>query len=57
MPVFDYEDGEFLHIVSGHMAVDFDGNPMIRLSDNTVMDMDSGDIHMISSWPSGEGGD
>ena len=32
------------------MAIDSDGNYMMRMSNNMVMDMDSGDIHMISSW-------
>ena len=33
---FDYEDGDFLH----------------TLSDGMAMDMDSGNIHIVSSWPS-----
>ena len=32
---FDFEDGDFA----------------FSLSDNMAMDMDTGDIHMISSWP------
>ena len=32
---FDYDDGDFV----------------MSISDNMAMDMDTGDIHMISSWP------
>ncbi len=33
------------------MAMDSDGDLMIRMGDHMAMDMDTGDIHMISSWP------
>ena len=49
--IFDYEDADFLHVISGEMAVDTDGNPMIRMGDSLAVDMDTGDLHMISSWP------
>ncbi len=32
------------------MAMDSDGNLMMRMSDNMAIDLDTGDIHMISSW-------
>ena len=32
------------------MGFDSDGNMMMRMSDNMAMDMDSGDIHFVSSW-------
>lgn len=44
---FDYDDGDFAYTVSDNMAIDSDGNMMMRMGD---MDMDSGDIHFISSW-------
>lgn len=50
MLIFDYENGGFIHNVSDRMAVDSDGNLMMRLSGNMAMDIDSGDIHMVSSW-------
>ena len=52
MILFDYEDGDFIHILHNGMAMDSDGNLMMKLFDNMAMDMDSGDIHMVSSWPS-----
>ena len=33
------------------MAMDSDGDFMMRMNDHMAMDMDSGDIHIISSWP------
>lgn len=52
MLFFDYEDGNFIHALSDNMAMDSDGDFMMRLSDNMAMDMESGDLHMTSSWPS-----
>jgi len=32
------------------MAIDSDGNVMMRMGDNMAVDMDSGELHIISSW-------
>ena len=48
---FDYEDGEFAMSISDHMAIDSNGDLMMRMGDNMAMDMDTGDIHLVSSWP------
>jgi len=42
---FDYDDGDF-----DNMAIDSDGNLLMRMGDNMAMDMDSGELHIISSW-------
>ena len=47
---FDYDDSDFGFSISDSMGMNSDGNMMMRMSDNMAMDMDSGDIHMISSW-------
>ena len=47
---FDYDDGNFAHTVSRSMAIDSDGDLLMRMGDNMAMDMDSGDIHFISGW-------
>lgn len=44
---FDFEDGDFAFSISDNMAMDSDGDLMMRMGNN----MDTGDIHMISSWP------
>lgn len=47
---FDYDDGDFGFTISDNMAVDSNGNMMMRLSDDMALDMDSSDIHFTSSW-------
>ena len=47
---FDYDDGDFTHTISDNMAIDSDGNMMMRMGDYMAMDMDSGELHVISSW-------
>ena len=37
---FDYDDGDFAYVVSDNMAIDSDGNMMMRMGDNMAMDMD-----------------
>ena len=48
---FDYEDGDFATSISDNMAIDSNGDLMMRMGDNMAMDMDTGDIHLVSSWP------
>ena len=35
---FDYDDGDFAYTVSDNMAIDSDGNMMMRMGDNMAMD-------------------
>ena len=51
---FDFEDCEICHSISDNMAMSSDGDLLLRMSDNMVMDMDSGDLHIISGWSSNE---
>ena len=51
MMPFDYEDGVFLHTFSRNMAMDFEEHMMMRMGDGMAMDMDSGELHIISGWP------
>ena len=37
---FDYDDGNFAHTISGNMAIDSDGDLLMRMGDNMAMDMD-----------------
>mgnify|MGYP005977779303 FL=1 len=48
--IFDYDDGGFAMSISDSMAMDSDGDLMMRMENHMAMDMDTGDIHMISSW-------
>lgn len=49
---FDFNDGDFCFSLSDQMGMDSDGHLMMRMSDGIAMDLDSGDIHITSSWPS-----
>lgn len=48
---FDCDDGDFAYTVSDNMAIDSDGNLLMRMGNNMTMDMDSGELHIISGWP------
>ena len=47
---FDIDDNDFIFPTSDTTGIDSDGNMMMRISDNTMMDMDSGELHFISFW-------
>lgn len=51
---FDYEDGDFARSISYNMAIDSDGELSIRMGDNIAMDIDSGELHIISGWSNDE---
>lgn len=48
--IFDMDDGDFIFSTSDRMGFDSDGNMMMRMGDHMAMDMNSGDIHFVSSW-------
>lgn len=54
---FDYDDGDYVHTISDNITIDSEGNMMMRMGDNMAMDMDTGDLHFISSWPDDEDDD
>ncbi len=47
---FDYDDGDFACSVSDSMAIDSNGDYLMRMGDNMALDMESGEMHTISSW-------
>lgn len=51
---FDYYDGDFAHTISDNMAIDSDGNLLMRMGENMAMDMEQGDLHLISGWSDDE---
>lgn len=50
-PYIDFDDGDIGFPISDKYAVDSDGYMMMRLNDNMALEMDSFEIHFISSWP------
>lgn len=51
---FDFEDGDFAHSISENMAIDSDGELLMRMGDNMAMDLDPGELHIISGWSNDE---
>ena len=47
---FDIFNGKFGFKMSDDMGMDSDGNMMMRIGDNMAMDMDSGELHMVTGW-------
>ena len=45
----DLFNGKTGFSVSDNLAMDEDGHLLMKMSDNMVMDMDTGDLHMLSS--------
>ncbi len=56
-PIFDIDNWEPMFKISEDMAVDSKGNFSMRIGDNMVMDMDSGEMHFTTSWGSDEDSD
>lgn len=54
MIFFDYEDDDFIHTLSDNVALNSDGHMMTRMSDSMALDMDSGELHIVSGWPDNE---
>ena len=40
-----------MHAFSDSMAMDSDGHMMMQMGDSMAMDMDSGELHVVSGWP------
>lgn len=47
---FDYKNGSFAHTISDNMAMDSEGEMLMRMGDNMAMNMSTGDLHFISGW-------
>lgn len=48
-----HDDGDFVHRISDHLAVDSDGN-MMRISVNLAVEMDSGALPVVATWKNEE---
>ena len=49
-PIYDYENGDYIFGTSEDMGISSDGHMMMSMSDNMAMDMDTGEMHMVSGW-------
>ena len=53
-PIFDLDDGDVIFSASENIGFDSDGNMMMRMSDSMAMNIDSGELHFVSSWDEAE---
>ena len=51
-PFIDYDDGGLGLPLSDNLAIDSEGHTLMRMSDNMALDVDTGDVHLISGWQS-----
>ena len=54
MSLSDFIKSEFLFDSDDDTAMDTDGNLYVRVSDDCVMDLESGELHFTSDWDSYE---
>ena len=48
---FNYDSGDMGFATSDSMGMSSDGDMLMRMGDNMVMNLDTGDLEMISGWP------
>ena len=48
--IFDINDGDFIFSTHGNTGIDSDGDINIRLSEHTVMNLGTGDVHFTNGW-------
>ena len=49
-PIFDFTDGDYVFSASGDTAMDSEGHLMMRSGDNAAIDLETGELHITSSW-------
>ena len=49
MSICDYDDGDIIYS-GGNIGFDSDGDMMMRMGDGLAMDMDTGELHIVSGW-------
>ena len=53
MSIFNFTKSEFL-FDSGDMAMDTEGHIYVRVSDDSAMDLESGELNFTSGWDNDE---
>lgn len=53
-PLFGLDGDDFVFPLSNNMAMDSDGDLMIRVGSNVALNLESGDLHMIMGWDDDE---
>ena len=53
-PIFDFNDNDFIFQTSDSSGIDSEGHMHIRMCDSMSMDMETGELHLTSSWKDDE---
>jgi len=48
--IFDFSDGDMAWSISDDMAIDSEGNTMMRIGNNQAVDLSTGEMHFVSGW-------
>ena len=51
---FDLDSGDFCSSISDSMAINARGDVLMKMSDHMALDMDTGELRIISGWDSDE---
>ncbi len=46
--LFDHKDEDYAQTISDNMAMNSDGDLMLRIGEHMAMDLDSGELHLVS---------
>ncbi len=55
--IFDFDSGSFAHSISDSMAIDPDGDLLMRTGDHTALNLNTGELHITSFWPENDDDD
>ena len=52
--LFDHKDEDYAQTISDNMAMNSEGDLMLRMGEHMAMDLDSGELHLVSEWSDDE---
>ena len=52
--LFDHKDEAYAQTISDNMAMNSEGDLMLRMGEHMAMDLDSGELHLVSEWSDDE---
>lgn len=52
--LFDHKDEDYAQTISDNMAMNSDGDLMLCMGEHMAMELDSGELHLVSEWSDDE---
>lgn len=52
--IFDYNNGDFIQKVSDDTGINSDGDLITRSGDNMAINLNTGELHIVSDWDTDE---